>query len=217
MRKFLRNWGGFTVAVVALLASASAVYFDNTHFEETLKREEQRNEKSSEEFQQQIAVQKDVDESQNIRHKQLLELQTQQYEELKEHHGKSLELQKELDEEQNRQLGELVETQKQHSEELKRQYEEVIKPHAKHEEIYDYISLLYDRLVLYRDWLIYLPHEDRKVAEAYYLEAAGSFHRAEMELRAGNFDESQRLIDDTYTSLSEGYAAIASSNTTAAE
>ena len=178
---------GVTIAIVAILVSATAIYFDYKHAEE-----------ASEEFKKQI----EINETHNNRDEELVETQKQYCEEL---------------EEQNRQLQELTKTQKQHYDELKKEFEEVIKPHTRHEEIYDYISLLYNRLVLYRDWLVYLPAEKRSVAEAYYLEAANNFHRAEVEFRAGNFDEAQRLIDDTYTSLSEGYAAIASSNTTAAE
>ncbi len=67
--------------------------------------------------------------------------------------------------------------------------------------------------MLYRDWLVYLPAEKRSVTEPYYLEAATYFHRAEVEFRAGNFDEAQRLIDETYISLSEGYAATIASST----
>ena len=178
---------GVAVAIVALLVSASAVYLDYKHSKE-----------ASEEFKSQI----NINEEQNRQFEELVETQKRQYEELRE---------------QNRQLEELVKTQKQHYDELKKQFEEVIEPKTRHDEISDYISLLYDRIVLFRDWLDYFPYEDRKIAEAYYIEAVKHFSRAEVALRAKNFDEALEEIDLTYAYLSEGSRAIESSNTTAAK
>ena len=128
-----------------------------------------------------------------------------------------------INEEQNRQLDELVETQKQqieelkelrktheqHYDELEKEFEAVIAPHIRHIETFNYLTLLYDRLMRYRDWLTYLSGDTRAWAEHYYNEASDKFQRAEKELRAGNFTEAEKLIEAAYDDLVEG-ASIAS-------
>lgn len=206
MGKFLKNWGGLIVAIVALLASVSAVYYDNTHYEETQIREEERDRRANEEFKQSLEHQKELDEEQNIRHKELVQLQQKRYNEQIRQHEEAMNLAQTA-------LG----IERQHYQELSEQFEEVIEPKTRHDEIFDFILLLYDRLVLYRDWLTAASYGCREVAEPYYIEASNYFHYAEEELRARNFDEAQRFVTAAYTSMSKGYQAcesVVSSNTT---
>ena len=184
MEKSPKKLAGITVAVVALLVSGTAVYFDYKHAID-----------ASVEFGKQILI----DGEQNRQYAELVETQKQQYEALRE---------------QSRQLEELVKTQKEHHDRLKEQFDKTYQPLTRHEKIYDYISLLYDRIVLYRDWVSYLQGERREVADAYYAKAATKFHNAEKALRAGEFDLAQQLVEDTYAIMSKGYEAVASSNTT---
>jgi len=193
---------GVTVAIVALLVSASAVYLDYKHSKD-----------ASEELKKQI----EIDEAQNRQSKELVETQIQQNRHLEELAETQIQQYEEL-REQNRQLEKLVETHKQHYDELKKEFDNVIKPHTRHEEIYDYISLLYDRLMLYRDWVSKQPTSDKRaIVEPYYRKALGNFQRAEEELRSGNFTGALQLIDDAYYYMIEGSKKIASSNTTAAK
>jgi len=166
MEKSPKKLVGITVAIVALLVSGTAVYFDYEHSEE-----------AREEFGKQIRV----------------------------------------DEDQNRQYAELVETQKQHHDELKEQFDKTYQPLTRHEKIYDYISMLYNRLLLYRSWVMAIKRDHREVVEPYYLKAQSKFIEADKELRAENFDQAEELIEDAYAWLTEGstaYMSVVSSNTT---
>ena len=190
--KFPRKSVGAIIAIVALLVSASAVCLDYDHTRD-----------ASEELQ----TQKNINEEQNRQLEELVETQKQQNRQLEE----LVETQKQ----QNRQLEELVETQKQHYEELKKEFEEVIQPHTRHEEIFDYISLLYNRIVLYGDWLNSRPSYERVKAWPYWEEACRDFQNAEKELRAGNFIQAELSVQSAYDNLVEG--RIAATNTTTSE
>ena len=185
--KFPKKSVGVFVAIFALLVSASAVSLDYYH-----------NNIAADEFASQI----NINEEQNRQLKELVEIQKQQYEELKE---------------QNRQLEELIKTQEQHHAQLKKEFEQTYEPHTRHEQISDYISLLYDRIVLFRDYLGYFPYERRKVAEVSYIEALNHFSLAELALREKRFDDALEEINLTYDYLSEAYKEIESSNTTTSE
>ena len=179
---------------------------------------EERYGELNEQFEQELDVQKCSIEDQNKQHRESVKLQQKRYEEQIRQHEESTDLaQTALDLEST------------HYQDLSKQFEAVIEPKTRHDEIFDFIILLYDRIVLYRDWLAALSYDHRKVAEPYYLEAINNFHNqpkpifqklahsTEKELRARNFDEAQRLVEDTYTSMSKGYQAyelVVSSNTT---
>jgi len=145
-------------------------------------------------------------ELQQTQHEEAMELGSSALEADTQHHQEAMEL-----------GSSALEADTQHYEELSKQFEEVIMPHTKHEEIYDDIALLYDLLVLCRDWLITLPYDDRKAPEPYYIEANSNFYSAIKELRVKNFHEAERLVEDAYASLAEcykAYASVVSSNTT---
>ena len=98
MGKFLKTWGGLAVATVALLASASAVYFDNAHFEETSIREQER------------------DEELNQQHTVSVDLQQRRYDELNQQHTVSVGLQQRRYDELNQQFKEVIEPKVRHDE-----------------------------------------------------------------------------------------------------
>ena len=187
MEKSPKKLVGMTVAIVALLVSGTAVYFDYDHHKD-----------ASAEFAKQILI----DGEQNRWYAELVDTQKQQYEALIE---------------QNSKLEESVKNQKQHHDELKEQFDEVYEPLTRHEKIYDYISLQYNCLVLYRGWVMDIPKDHREVVWPYYLEAQNKFYEADEELRAENFDQAEELIENAYAWLTEGakaYMSVVSSNTT---
>ena len=187
----MKNWVTVAIAIIALVASVCALYLDNEHLELQRTQHEEA-----------IKLGRSALGADTQHHQEALEADIQ-------HHQEAMELGRSA-----------LEADTQHYEELSDQYEEVIRPHTKHEEIYDDISLLYDLLVLCRDWLSTLPYEDRKVPEPYYIEANNNFYSAIKELRVKNFHEAERLVGDAYASLAEGYkayASVVSSNTTASE
>ena len=198
MEKSPKKLVGITVAIVALLVSGTAVYFDYEHYKDASEELKIQSIDAREKFEKQLQA----DEEQNRQYAELIETQKWQYEELRE---------------QNRQLEELVETQKQHHDRLKKEFDEVYEPLTRHEKIYDYISLLYNRLLLYRSWVMAIPRDHREVVEPYYLKAQSKFYEADKELRAENFDQAEELIEDAYAWLTEGskaYMSVVSSNTT---
>ncbi len=48
MRKFLKNWGPLAVAIIAVVASICAIYFDNAHFNTAMKETKKTNELTGE-------------------------------------------------------------------------------------------------------------------------------------------------------------------------
>ncbi len=197
MGKFLKTWGGLAVATVALLASASAVYFDNAHFEETSIREQER------------------DEELNQQHTVSVDLQQRRYDELNQQHTVSVGLQQRRYDELNQQHTVSVGLQQRRYDELNQQFKEVIEPKVRHDEILHYIKFLENRLESYWNWISALSGYQSEVGEAYYMKAARNYESAKRELMDRNFDLAEQLVKAANDNLDEGILAVASSNTTA--
>ena len=203
MRKFLKNWGALTVAIVALVGSVYALYLDNKHLELQQTQHEEAMELGSSALEADTQHHQEALEGDTQHHQEAMELARSALEADTQHHQEAMELgQTALD------------IESKHYQELNKQFEEVIEPKTRHDEIYDYISLLYDRLVLYREWLGDLQYaglyNEYNVVYPYYREASRNFCKAEEELRAGNFDQAEQSVRDTYASLGEGYEAVLS-------
>ena len=210
MRKFpknwatMRNWATLAVAIVAVVASVSAMEADTKHYEEAIEADKQLLDKAIEADKQ---LHDKVIEADKQLHDKVIEADTKHFEESKTLLQARYD---ELDKQYHKYLATYkseIELNKKHYQTLSEQFEKVTAPHIRHEEVYDHLSLLWDRLVVYRDWLGALASVHRNVVRPYYREASDNFYKAEEELRAGNFEQAMQSIETANVILTEGSKA----------
>lgn len=127
-----------------------------------------------------------------------IQLQEERYEELNAQYERSAEL--------NRSIKEIEEA---HYQELKMQYEELVKPHAEHDEVYDKLFFLMEDVEYWRRVVDYFTSDgefsENEIADVNTAlkEAETARQNAVEAWRCADYDEANEIIEAVYDSLSE--------------
>jgi len=181
MKKFLKNWGPLTIAIIAVVASVCALYLDHKHLELQQKADQETRKIAND------ALAADMQH-----HEEALELGYSALAADEQHHKEALELG----------YSALAADEQHHDEALAADEQ-----HFMHAELGDDLLLLYDRLTSYGIWLMEIREEAKKAAQSYYDDAVQNWYDARRELNARDFGQVQKLIAAADANLQRGREA----------
>ena len=135
----------------------------------------------------------------------VVELQQKRYEELNRQYEESTALQERRYEELNRQYEESTALQQKRYEELNKQYEELTKPHTQHDEIYNRLVVLDNKIERAEQSINYLQDigEDTSEPHKNLRKAKELRDQVEMAWDEGRYTEADKIIKEAYDILRE--------------